>query len=60
MPDDAGEPDILLRLADRALYSAKSAGRDCVRTVDPGPGSKVGKEPGLAREAVIQMPPHAG
>jgi predicted signal transduction protein with EAL and GGDEF domain len=36
LPDDGGDSVTLFKAADRALYAAKHAGRDCVRVAADG------------------------
>lgn len=38
-PDHGTEPQLLMRLADEALYEAKRAGKDCYRVASPAQSS---------------------
>ena len=40
IPDDAADGESLVRAADQALYAAKDAGRDCVRTASEIPAHR--------------------
>ena len=39
-PNDANSGETLIAAADRALYDAKRAGRNCVRSFGAGPGAE--------------------
>jgi diguanylate cyclase (GGDEF)-like protein len=44
LPDHAGNADVLLRLSDRALYSAKNRGRNRVEVVDELSGTQIAND----------------
>jgi diguanylate cyclase (GGDEF)-like protein/PAS domain S-box-containing protein len=49
-PQHGGDPDLLLRNADLALYRAKSAGRGCHRAYEPGMEKVVQERRDLERD----------
>jgi diguanylate cyclase (GGDEF)-like protein/PAS domain S-box-containing protein len=49
-PDDGGDPDLLLRHADQAMYQAKQSGKNRFQLFDPGQAQRVQANQGTLRK----------